>query len=157
MSFRPSSETLGRIEEIVRRYPERPAALLPVLHLLQRESGFISPGIEEWTAGFLEIEPIRVREVVSFHPLFRRAPAGTYVIQVCRNLSCTLAGSDRILALIEERLGISPGETTSDGKFTLLVTECLGHCDHAPCLMINDDEHGPVTAESLEAILKGLE
>jgi NADH-quinone oxidoreductase subunit E len=157
MSYAPAPETLKRIEEAVRRYPEKQAALLPVLHLLQRESGFISPEIEQWAAGFLGIEPIRVREVVSFYSLLRRAPAGKYVIQVCRNLSCTLAGSDDLLARLKERLGISPGETTSDGRFTLLVTECLGNCDHAPCLMVNDEEHGPVTGERLDDILKGLD
>ncbi len=157
MSYVPSAETLKRVDEIVLRYPEKRAALLPVLHLIQRESGYISAGAEKWVAEVLGIEPLRVREVLTFYTLFRRAPAGKYVIQVCRNLSCTLGGSDDLLARLEARLGIPPGETTPDGKYTLLAAECLGHCDHAPCLMINDDDHGPVTPESLDGILKGLE
>jgi NADH-quinone oxidoreductase subunit E len=157
MSFAPSPETLVRIEETVLRYPEKRAALLPVLHLLQRELGFISPEAGTWAAEYLGIEPIRVREVLSFYTLLRRAPAGKYVIQVCRNLSCHLAGSDDLLARLEAKLGISAGETTADGRFTLLASECLGNCDHAPCLMINDDDHGPVTMDKLDEILKGLD
>ncbi len=157
MSYVPSAETLKRVDEIVLRYPEKRAALLPVLHLIQRESGYISADAEKWAAEVLGIEPLRVREVLTFYTLFRRAPAGKYVIQVCRNLSCALGGSDDLLARLEARLGVPPGETTPDGKYTLLAAECLGHCDHAPCLMINDDDHGPVTPERLDAILKGLE
>ena len=157
MSWAPSPETLEKIEEVVRRYPQKGAALLPVLHLLQKDTGFISPEAEKWAAGFLGVPPIRVREVLSFYTLFRRAPVGRHVIQVCRNLRCALAGADDILDWFKRELGISPGDTTPDGKFTLLVAECLGNCDHAPCLMVDDDDHGPVTVDRLGNLLKGLE
>ena len=156
MTFSPSAGNAKRIEELVRRYPTKEAALLPVLHILQREKGYISPEAEEWVAATLDLPPLRVREVLSFYTLLRRKPAGKYVIQVCRNISCFLAGSEDIIRHLESRLGIKAGETTADGKYTLLAVECLGNCDHAPCLMINDDDHGPVSEDTVDAILKGL-
>ncbi len=156
MSFSLSAENAKRVEELVRRYPKKEAALLPVLHLVQREKGFISPEAEEWAAATLGIPPLQVREVLSFYTLLRRKPAGRYVIQVCRNVSCFLAGSADVEKYLEARLGVRAGETTADGKFTLETVECLGNCDHAPCLMVNDDDYGPVTRDAVEGILKRL-
>jgi NADH-quinone oxidoreductase subunit E len=156
MSFTLSAESLKRVEELVRRYPKKEAALLPVLHIVQREKGFISPDAERWVALKLGIPPLQVREVLSFYTLLRRKPAGKYIIQVCRNISCFLAGSEDIVKYLEARLGIRAGETTADRKYTLETVECLGNCDHAPCLMINDDDYGPVTREAVDGILKRL-
>jgi NADH-quinone oxidoreductase E subunit len=156
MTFSLSARSARKIEEIIRRYPKKEAALLPVLHVVQREQGYVSPEAEEWVTATLGLPPLRVREILSFYTLLRSKPAGKYVIQVCRNISCFLAGSEDIVGHIEARLGIKPGETTADGKFTLLAVECLGNCDHAPCLMVNDDDHGPVSKDSVDAILKGL-
>jgi len=154
MSFTLSAESLKRVEELVRRYPKKEAALLPVLHIVQREKGYISPDAERWVAAKLGVPPLQVREVLSFYTLLRRKPAGKYVIQVCRNISCFLAGSEDIVKYLEARLGIRAGETTADRKYTLETVECLGNCDHAPCLMINDDDYGPVTREAVDGILK---
>ncbi len=156
MTFNLSAGSAKKIEEVVRRYPKKEAALLPVLHIIQRDQGSISPEAEEWVTATLGLPPLRVREVLSFYTLLRRKPAGTYVIQVCRNISCFLAGAEDILGHLEWKLGVKPGETTADGRFTLLAVECLGNCDHAPCLMINDDDYGPVSKDSVDAILKGL-
>lgn len=156
MTFSLSAGSAKKIEELVRRYPKKEAALLPVLHVIQRDKGYISPEAEEWAAATLGLPPLRVREVLSFYALLRRRPAGKYVIQVCRNISCFLAGSEDIVGHLESKLGVKPGETTADGKFTLLAVECLGNCDHAPCLMVNDDDHGPVSKDAVDAILKGL-
>ncbi|MCX6571531.1 MAG: NADH-quinone oxidoreductase subunit NuoE [Candidatus Aminicenantes bacterium] len=156
MTFSLSAGSAKKIEELVRRYPKKEAALLPVLHVIQRDRGYISPEAEEWAAATLGLPPLRVREVLSFYALLRRKPAGKYVIQVCRNISCFLAGSEDIVGHLESKLGVKPGETTADGKFTLLAVECLGNCDHAPCLMVNDDDHGPVSKDAVDAILKGL-
>ncbi len=156
MSFVLSSEAKARIDGLVRRYPEKPAALLPVLHVIQREQGRISPEAVEWVAAALGVPALRVREVLSFYSLLRREPAGRYVIQVCRNISCSLAGADDVLARLEARLGVKAGGTTPDGKFTLLAVECLGNCDHAPCLMVNDDDHGPVTPGLVDRLLEEL-
>jgi NADH-quinone oxidoreductase subunit E len=156
MSFSLSTAAMKRVDELVRRYPKKEAALLPVLHIVQREKGFISRGAEEWAAAMLGIPPLQVREVLSFYTLLRRAPAGKYLIQVCRNISCFLAGSEDVVKHLEARLGIRAGETTPDGKFTLATVECLGNCDHSPCLMINDDDFGPVTRDMIDGVLKRL-
>jgi len=156
VSYAPSRAALARIERTLALYPEKLAAILPVLHVLQAESGFISTDAEAWVAAALAVEPVRVREVLTFYTMFRRAPGGRAVLQVCRNVSCALAGAEDILGFIQARLGIAPGETTPDGSVTLLTAECLGHCDHAPCLQVNGVDHGPATRETVAAILEEL-
>jgi NADH-quinone oxidoreductase subunit E len=156
MSFSLSENTAKRIDEIIRRYPKKDATLLPVLQIIQREQGLISPEAVDWISVKLGIPSVQIREVLSFYAMLRRKPAGRYVIQVCRNISCFLTGGEDVLRHLETRLGIKEGETTPDGKFTLLVVECLGNCDHAPCLMINDDEYGPVTPDLIDSLLKEI-
>jgi NADH-quinone oxidoreductase subunit E len=156
MSYAPSPASLGKIEGTIALYLEKSAALLPVLHIIQGESGFVSTDAEAWVAAKLGLRPVRVREVLSFYTMFRRAPAGRTTLQVCRNLSCALAGADDILGLIRDKLGIGPGETTTDGAITLLTAECLGHCDHAPCLQVDGVDHGPVTRETVAALIEEI-
>src|SRR5512136_1269280 len=149
MSYAPSPAAVKKIDGAIARYLESSAALLPVLHILQEESGFIGPEAEFWAAAKLGLKPIRVREALSFYTMFRTAPAGKHTLTVCRNLSCHLAGADEILAFIAETLGIGPGQTTPDGAFTLVTAECLGNCDHAPCLQIDGVDRGPATREGV--------
>jgi NADH-quinone oxidoreductase subunit E len=156
MSYAPSAEALERIDRAIASYPERSAALLPVLLIVQKESGCVMPEAERWVAGKLGIPPIRVREVLTFYTMFRREPAGRTIIQVCRNLSCTLAGAEDILAVLRRELGLGQGEggTTADGAVTLVTVECLGNCDHAPCLQVDGVDRGPVTQETAAAIAR---
>jgi NADH-quinone oxidoreductase subunit E len=146
-----------RAEDILSRYPRREAALLPLLRVLQEERGFLSPQDELWAAETLGIPPVRVREVVTFYGQFRRKPAGRYHLQVCRNVSCSLAGADDLLSHLRTKLGIPEGGVTGDGRFSLTAVECLGNCDEAPCLMINDDHHGRLDAKKVDDLLEGLE
>ena len=156
MSPALSVEVLDEIRGIAARYPRKDAALLPVLHLLQSRSGAITPVEEAQAAAALGMDPIRVREVVSFHTMFRTKRAGRHVIEVCVNLSCTMAGSEAVLDRLREGLGIGPGETTADGKFTLVTVECLGNCDRAPCLTVDGEERGPVDAAAIDGLLPAL-
>jgi NADH:ubiquinone oxidoreductase subunit E len=156
MSPTLSADVLEAIRGITARYPRREAALIPVLHFLQRLTGAITPVEEEQAAGALGLDPIRVREVVTFHTMFRTQRAGTHVIQVCINLSCTIAGSASVLDRLREGLNIGPGETTADGKFTLVTAECLGNCDRAPCLMVDGEDYGPVDTEAIDGLLATL-
>lgn len=156
MTYAPSPAALVRIEAAIALYPEPPAAILPVLRIIQDESGFISREAETWVAAKLAVQPLRVREILSFYTMFRRAPGGRTTIRVCRNLSCTLAGAENILRLLTEKLGIGPGETTSDGAITLVTAECLGNCDHAPCLQVDGVDRGPVTGEAVAALVEEL-
>lgn len=156
MSYAPSPAALERIESAIGRYPEKGAALLPVLEIVQSEAGFVSGEAEIWVAAKLGLRPARVREVTTFYTMFRRAPAGRHSVEVCRNLSCSLAGGDGLLRFIAETLGIEPGQTTPDGAIHLAAVECLGHCDHAPCLQVDGVDHGPVSRETAAALLEEL-
>jgi NADH-quinone oxidoreductase subunit E len=144
---------LAEIRTIVARYPRREAALLPVLRALQRSSGAITEIEEKTAAEALGLAPVRVREAVSFYSMFLAGGAGKHVIRVCDSLSCSMAGADALLDRFRDKLGIAPGQTTPDGRFTLFAVECLGNCDRAPCLMIDDEDYERVTAEELEVIL----
>jgi NADH-quinone oxidoreductase subunit E len=144
---------LDEVRAVASRFPRKEAALLPVLRVLQRITGALGPAEEELAAELLGLEPIRVREAVTYYTLFRQKPAGRHIIQICINLSCSMAGAGKSLAGLQTRLGIKPGETTPDGRFTLLTVECLGNCDRAPCLMVDEDDHGRVHEEQLDEIL----
>ena len=156
MSYAPSAAAARKIDETVALYPDRASALLPVLHILQDEAGFISPEAEVWVGAKLEIPPIRVREVLSFYTMLRRRPAGRTTLLVCQNLSCTLAGAEDILGFLKETLGVGIGETTTDGRFTLAAVECLGNCDRAPCLQVDGVDYGPVRRDIVASILEEL-
>ena len=151
-----TAELKKRIEEITARYPSRQAALLPVLHLVQSETGFLSAEEERAVASILGLPPIKVREVVTFYTMFTRKPLGRFHLQVCSNLSCSLADGERILRHLQAKLGIGAGETTPDGKYTLTEVECLGACEQAPCMMVNFDYHGNLDPEKVDRILEEL-
>jgi len=151
-----SGELRKKIEEVVARYPKKEAALLPVLHLVQNEVGFISPQEEKFVARVLGIKPLRIREVVSFHSMISPQPLGRHHIQICSNLSCHLAGSENLIDYLKSKLGIGIGETTADKKFTLSTVECLGACEQAPCMMVNFDYYGQLDKDRIDQILDGL-
>jgi len=156
MSPEFSDQTKKKIEKILSYYPKKVAALLPVLHLAQREFGSISPAEEKLVAALLEIKPIQVREAVTFYSLLNRQPLGQYHIQVCSNLSCTLLGAEGLIDHLKQKLGIEPGQTTPDKKFTLTTVECLGACEEAPAMMINFDYHGNLDEKKIDDILAKL-
>ncbi len=149
-------ETKKKIKEVVARYPRKEAAILPVLHITQKEFGYISAKEEKLVAQVLGIEPIRVRELVTFYTMLNQEPLGKYHIQVCSNLSCSLLGADKLIDYLKEKLGVEPGETTKDKKFTLSLVECLGACEQAPCIMINFDYYGDLDKKKIDEILDGL-
>ena len=151
-----SAEQLSRVSELQAQYPDRRAALLPVLRLAQETFGYISPEVEVYVAGLFGLAPAHVHEVVTFYTLFFRRPVGRHILAVCHNLSCTLLGAEDVLAYLGARLGIEPGETTPDGKVTLLRVECLCACEIAPMMQVDDDYVGPLTRERLDGILEGL-
>ncbi len=141
-------------ERIIARYDERRAALLPVLHLVQERYGYVSLEAAKAVGQIFELSPARVHEVVSFYTLYRQQPLGTHHIQICMNMSCQLRGADAILKHCEEWLGIKPGQTTPDGRFTLSTVECLCACEAAPVAQVNDTYVGPLTPASLDQLLQ---
>jgi NADH-quinone oxidoreductase subunit E len=141
--FEYTAENRARFDELVKRYPEdrRRSAVLPALYLAQYQQGYITANAIRHVAGLLGITRADVEDVVSFYTMFYTRPVGKFVLQVCRTLSCALNGAERVTESLIDKLNIKPGETDSTGTFTLLEVECLGACDRAPVVMVNDAWH----------------
>ena len=140
--------------EILTRYPEKRSALLPFLHLVQREQGHLAPAAMEEVARRLNLHPVGVLEVATFYTWFNLKPVGKHRLQVCHNLSCTLRGAERIIGTLKEELKIGENETTPDGLFTLQRVECLASCGTAPVMQVNNDYHENLTPEKARALLQ---
>jgi NADH-quinone oxidoreductase E subunit len=151
------SDTARReLEAILSRYPDKEAAILPALHLAQREFGYVSDEAIVYVAGLLGFTPARIEGVATFYTMYNRKPVGKYHVQVCRNISCSLMGAEHLIEHVSKKLGIKPGETTPDGRFTLSKAECLGSCGTAPVMQVNDDYHEELTEEKIDVLLDGL-
>ncbi len=142
-----------KVDEIVTRYPVPKAATLPVLWEVQHHQGWIDLKSEQWVAKRLGVSPAHVHGCVTFYTMYKQQPSGRHHIQVCTTLSCMLRGSDELLAHLEGKLGIKTGETTPDGKFSLVRVECLGSCGTAPMFQLNDEYHEDLTHEKVDEIL----
>lgn len=149
-------ETIAEFEGIASRYPVRRAALLPALWLATREFGWVSEDAMVAVADLVGCSPAQVMEVAHFYTMYQKKKPGKYHLQVCQTLACMLAGSAEIKVTIEKVLGLKPGETTPDGKFSLQMVECLASCHTAPCLQVNDDYHENLTPESVERLIQKL-
>lgn len=156
MSLEFSDKTKKEVQNIIARYPQKKAALLPILHVAQQEFGFIGEDTERIVAGLLDIKPIQVREVVTFYTMYNRRPVGKYHIQVCSNLTCTLLGAESLLDYLKKKLNIGLGEITEDKKIMISSVECLGACEQAPCMMVNFDYYGDLDEGKIDKILDNL-
>ena len=137
--------------------PQQRARLLAALYIAQEQFGWLSPTAIQRVANRLGLTPGQVKSTASFYTMFKLAPKGKYCIQVCEGLSCYLAGgSDPIIQFISEYLHIQPGETTSDGRFTLEVVQCLAVCGSAPAIRINDELYENVTFSQIQELLMRL-
>jgi NADH-quinone oxidoreductase subunit E len=148
--------TLDEVEKIQAeflRYEQKRAACIEALKIVQRRRGWVSDEALRDLAQFLEMTADELDSVATFYNLIFRRPVGRHVILLCNSASCWIMGYDRILERLKERLGIGFGETTTDGRFTLLPNVCLGACDHAPVMMIDEDLHLDVDPQNLERIL----
>lgn len=150
-------EERAELARIIEKYPVKRSALIPALHLAQKQAGYITSAVMQHVAQIFEISPMEVWGVVSFYSMFKTHPIGEYHFQVCNNLSCALMGSSMLLRAVEARLGIKAGETREDGKFSLEKVECLGACGGAPCLQINEDYFERMAPEVIDEIISALE
>ena len=150
------SEFEQRVDAIVANYPQPKAALLPVLWEVQKAKGWIDLEGEAWVAARLGVAASHVHGCVTFYTMYKQKPSGRYHIQLCTTLSCMLRGSDELMRHLEANLGIKPGETTPDGKFSLARVECLGSCGTAPMFQLNDDYHENLTNEAVDRLLTSL-
>ena len=144
------------IDDILSRYPVKRSALIPLLYLAQRDKGHITEAAMIEIAGILKLTPPQVYETATFYTMLNLKEVGKFHIQVCKSLMCALVGSDTLVGWIKARLGISPGETTADGSFTLSTVECLAACGTGPMMQINDDYYERLTEEKLDRILSDL-
>jgi len=151
-----SEETRAKHDRLLTRYPNREAAILPTLYLAQREFGYLSDEAILYVADLLGFTPARIYGVATFYTMYNKKPVGKYHLQVCRNLSCSLMGAEHLIEHVARKIGVKPGETTADGRFTLSTVECLGSCGTAPVMQVNDDYYENLTEESIDAILDGL-
>lgn len=152
-----SEDQLIEFKRLVARYPEgkQKSALLPVLHLAQNTfGGWLSVETMDYVAELLNLIPIEVYEVATFYSMFNLKPIGKYMFEVCQTGPCMLNGSDEIIAYITNKLGIKPGETTTDGLFTLRTVECLGACGYAPMMQLGEHYKEHLTKEKVDAIIE---
>lgn len=153
MAFSLTPEREREVDDILTRYPERRAALLPLLWLCQRQNGWISPEVVEYAAELLGLSTAVVKGVVTFYTMFFDEPVGENVVWVCRTLSCDLRGGKAIQEHLERKLGCKAGQTSADGKFTLLKAECLAACGQAPMVQINDYYYENLDVDRLDRII----
>ncbi|MCX7893018.1 MAG: NADH-quinone oxidoreductase subunit NuoE [Burkholderiales bacterium] len=146
-------------ERLKARFPAgfESSLVLPCLRRIQEDRGFVADSDIAGLAAYLGVPRIQIEEALSFYTQFRRKPIGRWHVQACRNVSCSMRGAERLIDHLRRRLGVAPGETTPDGRFTLSTVECLGSCGTAPVVMVNDAYHEGMTAEKIDALLAGLE
>jgi NADH-quinone oxidoreductase E subunit len=146
----------AEIAAIVARYPTDRSAIMPVLWKAQEKWEWLSYDVMRLVANTLHLPPSHVLSVATFYTMFKKAPTGKFLIQVCHTLSCELAGSERLIDRIKATLGISEGETTPDGKFTLMRVECLASCGSGPMAQINEHFYELLTDDRIDAVLNEL-
>ena len=149
-----TQDYLQEIDKITSRYEDKRAALLPILHFVQERDGLISSESEQEVAEYLGIPVTHVHQVVSFYHLFHQTRKGKCHFSVCQTTSCALYGAEDIIEHLKKRLGINPGETTPDGKFSLSVVECLGACEIAPVMQNNKEYVGCLTKDKIDSLIK---
>jgi len=149
---------VAEFDVLRRRFPAgfESSLVLPCLRRIQEDRGWVADADIDALADYLGVPRIQIEEVLSYYTQFRRAPIGRWHLQACRNLSCSMRGAEGVIEHLGERLGIAPGETTADGRFTLSTVECLGSCGTAPVVMVNETYHEGMSPERLDALLESL-
>lgn len=152
-----SREEISEVEALIAEYPDPRAASIEALMVVQRHRRWVPDDALNDLAAFLGMDASELEGVATFYNLIYRRPVGRHVILLCDSVSCWIVGYERIRRRLEEKLGIRFGQTTRDDRFTLLPIACLGNCERAPALMIDEDMHTNVTPESLDQILARYE
>ena len=148
---------LDAIAAIATEYPERQSAILPALRLAQEEhGGWLPPEAIREVADALDLAPAQVEAVASFYDMLHLAPVGKHMVEVCTNLSCALVGAQQVLEAFERELGMRPGETSEDGRFTLRAIECAGGCGRAVVVVVDEHYREPVRPEDVPGIVEEL-
>lgn len=149
-----SENIVREIKQIRDRYKDNRSSLLPALYIVQREKGYLSPKAITAVGELLNIPKATVRGVSTFYSMFRHKPMGRHLIQLCTNVACMLMGSERLVDIIKEKYGLEPDGTTSDGRFSLIIMECIGACGTAPAMLVNTDFYDNLTEDNIFQILE---
>jgi NADH-quinone oxidoreductase subunit E len=151
-----SPDNLQTAHEIVARYPVKKSATIPLLHLAQEQDGYVTDDAMEHIAELVGTTPAQVLGTCSFYEMFKREPVGTYLVNVCTNISCQIMGGEELLHHAEQKLGVKAGGTTADGTFTLEDVECIAACTEAPCLQVNYRYRHRITLEEFDQLIDDL-
>ncbi|BCB97026.1 NADH dehydrogenase subunit E [Dissulfurispira thermophila] len=149
-----SERVVNEINQIQKRYLDARACLLPALYVVQREHGWISPDALEAVGDLLNVPKATVKGVSTFYSMFRHRPIGRHVIQLCTNVACMIMGAERLVDILRSRYGIEPNSTTDDGRFSLVIMECIGACGTAPAMLVDSDFYDNLTEENVIEILE---
>jgi NADH-quinone oxidoreductase subunit E len=152
MNLKP--ETLAEIERVIPLYPQKRSALMPIIHAVQADQGYISDEAIEWIAAKVGIQPVSVLEVVTFYPYFRRKPFGKHHIRVCRTLSCAVCGSHGLMDVFREEFGCGAGEVSADGNVTFEFAECLASCGTGPAVLVDETLYDKVDEKKAREIAR---
>jgi NADH-quinone oxidoreductase E subunit len=158
-AFALTPERRAQLDDIISKYPpdRKRSAVLAALYLVQEQQGYLTGNAMKHIAPLLDLAPAEVEDVATYYVMFFREPVGKYVLQVCRTLSCALNGAERVTEALSEKLGIGVGETDASGMFTLLEFECLGACDRAPVVMVNNEHwHENASPESCSKLVDDI-
>jgi NADH-quinone oxidoreductase subunit E len=149
---------IPEFEKLRERFPAgfESSLVLPCVRRIQEDRGYVADSDIVDLAAYLGIPQIQIEEVLSFYTMFRRKPIGRWHLQFCHNISCSMNGAENILAHVAQKIGVKPGQTTPDGRFTLSVVECLGSCGTAPMMMVNEAYHENLTPAKVDELLEGL-
>ena len=147
-------ENTEKVKTILSLYPDKKSATLPLLHLAQSENLHISGAVINTVADLVDCHPAVVMDCVSFYTMLYTKPQGRHIIQVCQTLSCSLNGADALVDHVTDKYGIKPGETTEDGRFTLMKVECLGSCGTAPVVQINKEYYEGLSQKLIDELLE---
>ena len=149
---------IPEFEALKRRLPPEldSTLVLPCLRRIQEDRGYVAEEDIDGLVEYLGVPRIQIEEVLSYYTQFRRKPIGRWHVQACRNVTCSMRGAERLIDHLSRKLGVAPGETTADGRFTLSTVECLGSCGTAPVVMVNDAYHENMSAEKVDALLDQL-
>ena len=150
---------IPEFDRLKKRFPEgfESSLVLPCLRRIQEDRGWIADEDVDALAAYLGVPRVQIEEVLSFYTQYRRQPVGRWHLQVCRNVSCSMRGAERLLDHVCRRLGVAPGETTPDGRFTVSTVECLGSCGTAPVVVVGETYHENMSAEKIDGLLGRLD
>lgn len=151
-----SQETVEEIRAAMRRYPRPRSGVLDALRAVQKQMGYCQPEAVAEAAAIMDMDPNVLQMLVTFYDLFYEEPVGEHILMPCKNIACFLRGSDDLIQYMADKLGIKPGQTSPDGKFTLQPMECLAACDLAPMMIADEEYYGPLTKEKIDEIIETL-